>query len=369
MRTPSRLAWLVLTGLCAVAGTARAGEPSEEPRAKQLGEAVQKGVSFLKGTQQNGSWDNWGGYVTVVRQEYWTSLAVLALLESGAKPDDAVVAKGLEILRHGKSPIWPDGRSGLTDVVSVHAQALCRADPKKDRDLIQHDVDTLLSYTIRKGDQLLGWSHGTWDWHGVPPPISASNNGGVVVALHAASQAGARVPEQIWKDTRACYLRTQNPDGGWSEYPTDKASTAIITCVGISGLLITAKELHLQGDEHLRPVLKAVDYLTGHFSVEKDGDCGLLYALAGVREEADKDLPAAQQEALRVCYQKGVEFLLKEQAKDGSWGGVKNGAAPPAATSFNDRYMQGLAQLASGERRVIATCRGLIFLAEMRRQP
>ena len=160
-----------------------------------------------------------------------------------------------------------------------------------------------------------------------------------VLALHAASQAGARVEEGTWKEIRACYLRTQNPDAGWSD--------SRATCARICVLLITAQELRLEGDEHVRPVTQAVDYLASHFSLPPDGGAfDLLATLACVRELAGKDLPAAQQDALRACSQKGVEFLLKEQAQDGSWGVGKANGTPMLHTSC-----------------------ALIFLAEMRRKP
>jgi hypothetical protein len=335
MRTPCRVALLVLAGLGAVTGTARAAEPSNEPAAEQVREAVQKGIVFLKGKclaprqLQAGAWElsgylEWGGA---------TALGVLALLETGAKPDDVDMAAALDYLG--------EARPGLTFGVSLQTQVLCRAGRKKDAHLIQHNVDELLQGARRARGRLVGWDRGKGEYYGKTPPITASDTEFAVVALHAASQAGARVEEKTWKKIRAHYLETQDPDGGWSDPRT--------TCAAICGLLITAQELRLEGDEPLRPVTKAVDYLTSHFRLPQGGsgfpELDLLDALARVRRLAGKDLPAAQQDALRVCYRKGVELLLKEQARDGSWGDK---------AWWLDTFR---------------TSQGLIFLAEIQRKP
>jgi hypothetical protein len=330
MRTTSRVVLLVLAGLCAAAGTVRAGEPSGDPAAEQVREVMQKGVAFLKGRQQGENWES-GGMVSGLGGPSETGLVVLALLETGAKPEDAGIAEALHYLRSVRDP-------GATVGVCLQTQALCRADPKKDAERIRHNVDELLR-RARRERGLVGWDRGKLEYFGKNPPITPEDTWSAVLALHAASQAGARVEEKTWKELRTSYLRTRNPDGGWPD-PRE-------TCAGIYGLLITAQELGLEGDEPLRPVTKPVDYLTSHFDLPPDdGAFDLLGALACVHQLAGKGLPAAQRDALRNCYQKGVEFLLKEQAKDGSWGVGKFNGTPMFRTSC-----------------------GLIFLAEMQRKP
>jgi hypothetical protein len=332
MRAAPPVLCTVLASLCAAAGTVRAAEPAEEPAAEQVREALRKGVGFVKGQCLNrkrgpatgmelNGYLEWGGA---------TGLGVLALLETGSKPDDPGMAEVLDYLR--------SARPGLTFGVSLQTQVLCRAGSKKDADLIQHDVDELVQGARREGGRLVGWDRGKGEYYGKTPPVNFGDTEFAVLALHAASRAGARVEEKTWNEIRACYLRTQGADGGWSG--------ARPTCAGICGLLITAQELRLEGDEHLRPVTRAVDYLTSHFSLPSDGSAfDLLCALGRVHQLAGTDLPAAQQDALRACCRKGVEFLLKEQARDGSWGDKKWEL---------DTYRTGL---------------GLIFLAEMRRKP
>jgi hypothetical protein len=265
------------------------------------------------------------------------SQGVLALLDTGgAKPDDALIAEVVDYLRAaGPATVY-----GETFGFGFQTQVLCRVDPKRDADLIQYNVDELLHGARREDGRLVGWARAKGVAYGPNPPTER-DTAFAVLALHAASQAGVRVDDKTWKEVRAYYLDTQNPDGGWSDPRW--------TCTGICGLLITAQELRLEGEEHLRPVIKAVDYLTSHSGLPQGArefeEFELLGALAHVHKLAGKSLPAAQRDALRACYQKGVEFLLKEQARDGSWGDQAHGLA---------EYRTSL---------------GLIFLAEMQRQP
>jgi hypothetical protein len=341
MPSPCRFAVLVLGGVLA-AGVADAAEPPEEATADRVREAVINARLFLFNKQSwDGTWEKAGGYGAQRHPGGVTSLALLALLEIGTKPDDFTVSKGLDYLRQ----LRPDQTYEMT----LQTRVLCRADPKKNAELIQRNVDQLLQGALRKNDRLLGWGYPVRLKDGAFVRVDNSNTEYAVLALHAASQAGARIPEQAWKDIRARYLRMQNPDGGWPYPPSfPEKSTLSMTCAGLCTLLITAKELRLKDDEDLRHVRKAVDYLTRHFDLaQKSYEYDLLATLAHVHRLADKELPAEQREALRDCYRKGMDFLLKEQAADGSWRGDSGLIGTP----------------------VVRTSFGLLFLAEMRRKP
>lgn len=235
MRTPCPVVLLHLACFCAVMSTARGAEPSEEPPAEQVRQAMRKGTAFLKDqirTRQRvhglggGAWGPYGE-----RPGALASQAVLALLEAGAKPDDPALAEALDYLR--------SVRPGLTYALGLQTQALCRADPKKDADLIQHNVDELLRGARREGGRLVGWDRGKGEYFGKTPPVTAGDTWSAVMALHAASQAGVRVEEETWKEIRAYYLRPRTGSarartGGGSAAcwlrPRSCAWTAARTC-------------------------------------------------------------------------------------------------------------------------------------------
>jgi hypothetical protein len=330
---------LVLAGLGAAVGTAGAVQPSGATQADAVRSAMRKGVAFLKAKQRDGDWEPAAGPAARVVPGGVSSLVLLALAESGVKPDEAALADGLKRLRQLK----PE----QTYVISLQTRLFCKVDPKKYAEQIQRNVELLLLGMQREPGRLLGWSYQAGIGGASGRMADNSNTHYAVLALHAASQAGARVPEQTWKELRAYYLNTQNADGGWGYHTGDNASRATMTAAGLCGLLITARELRLEGRESLVPVTKAVDSLTSRFDLSRQVNLfDLLVSLAEARRLAGKDLPAERQQALRTWAQQGVDLLLKEQAEDGSWGKDKSGPHVLISTSF-----------------------GLMFLADARERP
>jgi hypothetical protein len=310
MITPHRLVLVALAGLGALTGPAAAQKPGEGELADQVRVTRERGAAFLKDRQRHGNWEQ-DGPPGANFPGAMTSLVMLALLDTGARPDDKEITEGLEYLRR----VPPD----KTYAVSLQTLVFCRTGQPKDRERIQRNVDWLeQSMQKDRGGRWLGWSY--------KPDLTIVDNSNTqyaVLALHAASRAGARVKAKTWEDLRDFYVRTQRWNGGWSYRPEPEPPTATMTCAGICGLLITAQELHLKGDEAARGLPKGLEYLTAHF----DPDHGrnrydLLHDLGRVRELASKDLLAQEQrDELRTCTRLGVEFLLKDQAPDGSWRG------------------------------------------------
>jgi hypothetical protein len=326
MHSSPRLLFLVLAGLWAAAGTVRAAEPAEEKPAEQVRAAVRKGVEFLRQQEQGrGSWEASGGGAAQIVPGGVTSLVLLALLESGVKPDEPAVTRGLDYVRRLQSD--------MTYVVSLQTMVLCRADPKKDRELIQAKVDLLLAGRQRDGRALLGWSYGL---HALTKNTDNSNTEYAVLALHAARRAGARIDEEVWKEVRAYYLDRQNPDGGWPyRLQRGEPSTRTMACAGVCGLLITGQALGLHGDAPLRPVARGLEVVTPHFDPDREPHVyDLLRALGAIPVLAGKDVPAEQDRELRDCVRRGVEFLLKKQQTDGAWPGGALAEAGPVSTSL-----------------------------------
>jgi hypothetical protein len=329
MGTPHRLVLVALAGLWALTGPAAAQKPGEEELADQVRVARERGAAFLKDKQRHGNWER-DGPPGANFPGAMTSLVVLALLDTGAKPDDKEIAEGLAYLR----TVPPD----KTYAVSLQTLAFCRTGQPKDRERIQRNADWLRESMRRDlGGRWLGWSYGK----SVSAITDGSNTQYAVLALHAASRAGARIEARTWGDLRDFYLRTQHADGGWSYRPEPEPSTPTMTCAGICGLLITAQELSLKDEEAARGLAKGLEYLTTRFDPANDSlryaSCyDLLFDFGQVRQLPGKDLfTEKQRDLVRACTRIGVKFLLKGQEQDGSWKGDKAwGKEPIISTSM-----------------------------------
>src|SRR5438132_878900 len=163
--------------------------PAEHKPPDKVREAIDRGVAYLKKSQTNSGWEQdprmqgmKGGA---------TALALLALLESGLKADDPVVAKGLDYLRE----IEPT----QTYVVSLQTAVFCRGKRMKDRELIQRNVDWLLAARCRvSGGPLLGWTYTRSNSR----TADNSNTQFAVLALDAGHDAGAKVHKKDWQEIR-----------------------------------------------------------------------------------------------------------------------------------------------------------------------
>src|SRR5687767_14613567 len=87
---------------CAAVLAAPAADPPKEALVDQVREAISRGVQYLRGTQVvtddgKGHWDIDPIINRLKGGE--TSLAMLALLNAGVKPDDPVIQPGLKYLR------------------------------------------------------------------------------------------------------------------------------------------------------------------------------------------------------------------------------------------------------------------------------
>ena len=290
--------------------------------------AIIKGRDYLKQNQRDGNWEQTvlgvGGNAGGV-----TCLVLFALLESGVKPDDELITKSMAYVRS----IEPKE----TYVVALQTAVLARVDVKKDKDLLQRNVDWLLNATVRdKQGRLEGWSYPV---RGQMP--DNSNTQYAVFALYEAANAGAKVPEQTWKDIRDFYLRTQLPNGGWpyrnhEGFGGDDRLT--MTCAGVSGLHIASRQLNEKNGPAKEPLEKAMQRVVEKFTVTANVGEGWKYynlyglarvgRLASVSEFSTKDLKID-------WYRAGAEHLVRTQFPEGCWRANNSiDGNPVIATSF-----------------------------------
>ena len=134
---------------------------------------------------------------------------------------------------------------GLCNLVFAEAR-----DPK-DVPRIQKNADWLI-------DNALGWK-GTGKIEGWSYPQNKmadnSNTQYALLGLYAAKQAGAKIPDNVWKAIQDYYTRYQATDGTsgyWTYYNERGPGSISMTVAGVCGLLIAAMGLD-QSEQKLNP--------------------------------------------------------------------------------------------------------------------
>jgi hypothetical protein len=336
MRTPMPRVFLLFVPLavlvCAVPG--RVAEPAKkDPLVDRVKIAIQKGIKFLR-DQEASRGELEKSVATRVVPGGLTALGTLALLQSGVPPDDPVIQRCLTYLR----TVPPE----QTYVVGLQTMVLAAAAQNQDKEMIQRNVDWLISARLMSGGRLNGWSYGRDG--GV---ADNSNTQYALLGLHEGKQAGARIDPQVWQSIRDYYTRTQT-QGGWG-YHTGDGPIPTMTVAGFCSLLIAGMDLtsgletlqmdgsvdkcgEYKDDVHLSRALERLSSEMPHsaaairraphtyywlYSLERAG------RLSGQRFFGEVD-----------WYRLGCEFLVEQQRPDGSWAGESHEGVPVIATSF-----------------------------------
>jgi hypothetical protein len=233
-------------GILALAVVVALGDGRPAPAGvtrEEVERAIREGVGYLKRHQRDdGSWPDVEGEA----RSGTTSLVTLALLTAGEKVDSPVVHRSLELLRKFKPE---DLRS--TYAIGLQTMVFAAAEPERDKLRIAANVEWLERAQIKPGDPVY-WP-GSWTYtdfkrgkHG-----DNSNSQYALLGLHAASEVGVPVKPEVWTLARAYWERWQKNDGSWAYTPDSPASTASMTCAGISSLIISGLRRY-QGQEYLQ---------------------------------------------------------------------------------------------------------------------
>lgn len=301
-------------------------KPSEDPLAEKVREAQKKGINYLKSQQQAGIWKSEA--LSLLQPGGESSLALLALLESGLKVDDEVVARGLKELREVKPQ--------HTYVVGLQTQVFCKANQKDDAELIKRNVEWLEKAAAWKDKNLLGWSYQA----NPGGRADNSNTRYAVAGLYAAHKSGFKVKKEgFWHDVVGLYIRTQKRDGGWGYVPDAGNSTHTMT---VSGLICMtyANEIIGKEDKATKTAMKSArEWLRNNFAIEIRPhtmyNLDVLAALGRASEQTfihDKE---------HHWFKEGAEWLLKNQNPGGDWQ-IKASAVdsfPVISTSFALRFL------------------------------
>ena len=119
----------------------------------------------------------------------------------------------------------------------MQTQVFAAAEPDRDRLRIVANVEWLEKAQIRPGDRV-AWPGG-WGYNARRiRPGDNSNTQYALLGLHAASEAGVAINPQVWELARAYWERCQKKDGSWAYTLESPASTASMTCAGVSSSII-----------------------------------------------------------------------------------------------------------------------------------
>lgn len=306
--------------------------PAEDPLTKNVRKAQSKGIEFIKNQQkenEKGVW-NWENQKAPLAGGT-TSLAILALLESGLKADDEVVSRGLKYLRTVKPQ--------HTYVVSLQTQVLCKANQKQDAELIKTNVKWLEDAAARDAAGLKGWSY----TGAAGGRADNSNTRYAISALHAAHEAGFKLAnEKFWQEVRAAYVQSQLASGGWgymNGVPGLKP-THTMTCSGLLCLTHAEFVIGKQDDATVQAMKNGFGWVAKEFNIENQPHT--FYNLDVIAElgRASAKSDFGGKDKKREWFKDGGEWLLKKQKPNGEWSIEKAADANAiVSTSFALRFL------------------------------
>lgn len=318
--------WIAEVGLAlavaAMPANAQTGMTEDRKYQRAFDEAVQKGLAFLASQQKaDGSFDP----IPAV-----TSLAILAFLASGYGPGlhpyGEVINRAIDSVLNIASPegvlIGGQGRFYSHSISTLMlAEVSGMVDPKR-----QARIDAVLPKAVRV---LLAAQdvpkpprqQGGWRYEPNSNDSDLSHSGWALLALRAARNNGAPVPEEAVEKAVRFILHCRREDGGFSYQP---AGGSNMTRAGI-GLLC----LELSGRHRDNVTLKAAEYIARKFP-NMDGELTHYYALYYVAN----GMYQLGGEEWETFAPRLYDYILGQQQPAGFWAGHHHDANRVYATSM-----------------------------------
>ncbi|MBS0205444.1 MAG: DUF4159 domain-containing protein [Planctomycetes bacterium] len=326
-------------------GSIRAAELTSEA----VKESIDRGKRFLATQQRpNGVWEAAVGTNPVSIGA--TSMAVMALVNSGATPQDPTVKAALDFLRrsHDNRNLHDDIGHYATYQIALELMAFAAAhDGNTDYRRMAENAQKLEAGQVKQGVATGGWGYSLGEGQG---SSDNSNAQFAVLALREAVEVGVPVSAETWKRVQRYWEAAQNGDGGWSYQSVGSAggSHGSMTVAGITSLVICEQMLRsdagvtpdgtppcCQGTEPNAPLARGISFFGRTFKVGQNPGYGssVLYYTYGVER-------AGRLTGLRFFgdhdwYREGAEYLLAIQHAPGHWVGSGHGEDNPViATSM-----------------------------------
>ena len=307
----------------------------EDPLVKQVQKSQSKAIDYLRSQQKENKKDVWNwenDTLTLLQPGGTSTMALLALLESGVKVDDEVVARGLKYLRTVKPQ--------HTYVVSLQTQVFCKANQKEDANGIKRNVKWLEESAVRNDGSLQGWSYST----AAGNRADNSNTRYAISALYAAHKAGFKVAkENFWEEVRATYAKHQTEGGGWSytNGQRNAKGTHTMTCSGVLCLTL-ANDVIAKEDKVTTTAIKAGnEWIAKEFVLENAPHTFYNFDVIAALGRASEKKDFGTKDKKIEWYKDGCEWLLKNQKPTGEWiiprQAIDN--FPVISTSFALRFL------------------------------
>ncbi len=289
-----------------------AAAPVADVSGAQVKRAVQRGGQAIRANQRpDGTWteQHYPGGVTC--------LAVFTLLQAGDSGDEPHIEAAIRKIR-----VLPHLH---TYVVSLKIMVLAAADAEAYHDDIVEAARWLVMAQNRSG---------LWGYSEVGNRFDHSNSQFALLGLHAAAQAGVRVPEETWRRAQTALLRNQNADGGWA-YQSSGNSYGSMTAAGVADLVILGgrlRQLARPDPENWpppkcgqyrinRPLARGLSWLSQQFRAGTNPGRGdYLYYWLYAAERAGI-LSGQRFFGTHDWYRAGASVLVKTQDERGMWRG------------------------------------------------
>lgn len=299
-------AW-ALAGLAAQAGL---GQAVRDISGVQVKRALGSGVRAILSRQLND-----GTWVERYHAGGQTALSTLALLQAGHAADSRELTAAIAAVRRQANE--------MVYVVSLKIMVLAAADAGKHRGEIESGAKWLVA--AQQADGLWSYQQGGATDH--------SNSQFALLGLHAASQAGVKIPPGVWQKARNGLIAHQNGDGGWS-YRRGGESYGSMTAAGVADLLILGEVESGSGESGFqngaaagcgkqrvsKPLARGLEWLGKHFRAQTNpnhGDVYTYYWLYAV--ERCGILSGERFLGRRDWYREGAAQLVQAQRADGMW--------------------------------------------------
>jgi hypothetical protein len=313
------VAGVVLLTCGAITLRSRATTPEE------INKAIKKGVDFLYSQQSdNGDWDailkpneqgKWSGDVKQACGP--TALAVYALLTAGESPKDPRIVKAYDYLKRTQT--------GGTYAIGFRANAYAMF-PITDevKRLLAGDAQWIkTSFQLGKDVKRRGfYGYGSAAKSG----YDRSTSQAAVLGAWGCAQVGDTLGSDYWRITEEAWRKAQFDDGGWNYNEYISNESLAMTASGVATLFITQEYLHLndytecKGSANDAYIEKGLKWLGTNFKVPSEAwgyyslfaveRCG---AASGYRYFGEHD-----------WFKEGADWLVKNQAENGSWEGTNN---------------------------------------------
>jgi hypothetical protein len=317
--------------------------------ADQVRQSIERGVAYLKRSQDHGIWPDHGGQIGGV-----TALCTLALINCGVPIEDEVIQHSLTYLRTLKP--------STTYATSLQTMVFCLAEPQKDLLAIQRNAKWLEETQIQDGPR-----RGSWAYPGLSGGGDNSNSQFALLGLYEAERVGVHVQDRTWEMTLNYWKSAQNAsDGSFGYYKAQNGmeapGTGSMTSAGISSLVIASGRTaagdaeadgdrvqccgNQAGDDSAERVNRALRWLGRVFSVQQNpqrdntfGPRGSgqwhYYFLYGI--ERVGRITARRFIGDHDWYREGAAYLCSPNVQqiDGRWQGTPHSEDDPnIATSF-----------------------------------